>query len=109
MRCIDHGKRNIALASRRPYRGRDAADFAFAAVVGVEQRIVRRFVAGDIQAHQLTPRPALPFCNERATAGEMALVEIDQPGKTQLQRRAIAAGANGMFRGYEIGADRASF
>src|SRR5271170_2132423 len=35
MRCIDDSKGDIALASRRPYRGRDAADFAFAAVVGV--------------------------------------------------------------------------
>ncbi len=50
MRRIDHSKGDVALASRRPNRRGDAADFALAAVVGVQQRIVRRLVAGDVQA-----------------------------------------------------------
>src|ERR1035441_8916304 len=64
--------------------------------------MVGGFVAGNIQSDELSARTLLTFCQERATAVEMPLVEIDQPSKTQFQRRAVSAGANRMFRGYEI-------
>ncbi len=79
MRRIDDSKGDVALASRRPDRRGDAADFPLAAVVGVQQRIVRGFVAGDVEADELAPRAALLLGEQRAPAGEMPLVEIHQP------------------------------
>src|SRR5271169_1388654 len=65
MRRIDHSKADVALASRRPDCRADVADLPFSAIILVQQRIVRGFVAGDIQADQLALRPALPRGEQR--------------------------------------------
>ena len=69
---------------------------------GVQQRIVGRLVARDVEPHQLAPRAARPLGEQRAPSVEVTLVEIDQPGKAQFERRTIAAGADGLFRGHEV-------
>src|SRR5579859_2214820 len=99
VRCIDHSKRDVALASRRPRRRGDAADLTPAVRARVQQRMVRRLVSGDVESHQPPPRAPPPLREKRAPAVEMSLVKIDQPCKAQLQRRAIAAGSQRMLRG----------
>src|SRR6202790_3407080 len=84
MRRIDHSKGDITLASRRPYRGRDAPDIAFAAVIGVEKRVVCGLVAGDIQADESAARTLRSFGQQRTPPREMPLVEIHQPTTPQL-------------------------
>ena len=46
----------------------DAADLALAVRLRVQQRIVGRLVAGDVQPDQLAPRAALPFGEQSAAA-----------------------------------------
>src|SRR5260370_15248670 len=102
MRCIDDSKRDIALASRRPSRGGDAADLAFAAVVGVKKRVMGRLVAGDIQADEPATRTLSALGQQRTPPREMPFVEIHQPPEAELERRAVAPGANRVFGRYEI-------
>ena len=52
-----------------------------------------------------TKLPAWPselLGEQRAAAREVSLLEVDQPAEPELQRRAVAAGANGLFGGHEI-------
>src|SRR5580698_5301933 len=48
VRCIDHSKCDIALASGRPRRRADAANFLITFRVGIEKGIVRRLVTLDV-------------------------------------------------------------
>ena len=50
-----------------------------------------RLVAIDIESHKLAGDAALLFCQKRAPAVEVTLLEIDEPVQTELQRRPIAA------------------
>ncbi len=68
----------------------------------VQQRIVGGLVAGHIQADQPAARSSMPFGQQGPTAGEVTLLEIDQPIEPKLQRRAVAAGSNRLFGGHEI-------
>ena len=65
VRRIDHGKRDIALAGRRPDRRGDAADLALAVGGRVQERIVRRLVAGDVQPDE---KPAGPRARSARSA-----------------------------------------
>ena len=48
-------------------------------VIRVEQRIVRRLVAGDVEPDEPALRAALLLGKQRAPPGEMPLVEVHQP------------------------------
>src|ERR1700690_2977519 len=48
MRRLDHSKSYVALASRRPNRRGHVADFTLARARAIHERIMRRFVAGDV-------------------------------------------------------------
>src|SRR5271165_3634736 len=98
----DHSKSNVALASRRPYCRGHVADFALARALGIHERIMRRFVAGDVEAHELAARAALPLGEQGAPAGKVTLVEVHEPSEAEFERRAVAARANGLFRGEKI-------
>ena len=69
----------------------------------VQQRVVRRLVALDVEADEPPPRPARPLGEQRPPPGEVSLAEIDEPCETEFQRRALAADVQGMRRGYEVG------
>src|ERR1700722_18358800 len=99
---VDHSKRDIALASRRPGRRGDAADLALAVGGRVKERVVRRLVARDVQADEKPATSPRPLREERAPPVEMALLEVDQPCEPELQGRAIAPGADGLLGGDEI-------
>ena len=58
--------------------------------------------AADIEAHQVVLRPARTFCQQGAATVEMALVEIDHPGKAQFQRAATAPKADRAMHRLEI-------
>src|SRR5271166_1944886 len=81
VRRLDHSKSDVALASRRPHRGSHVADLPLAGVFRIHERIMRRFVAVDVEADQLAPRSGLALRQQRAPAREMALVEIKQPSE----------------------------
>ena len=91
MRRVDHRQGDVALAGRRPDGGGDGADLCLAGMVGIDQRVVGRLVALDIQPDQAPSGAALFFRQQSTAAVEMALVEIDQPTQTQFQRRSIAS------------------
>src|SRR5258708_23891030 len=59
MRCVHHGKRNITLRRGRPRRRCDAADLALPRRIGIQQGVVRRLVAFDIEADQQAARSAV--------------------------------------------------
>src|SRR5580704_6067582 len=99
---VDHSKRDIALASRRPGRRGDAADLTLAIGGRVQQRVVRRLVARDVQADEKAAQAPRPLREERAPPVEMALLEVDQPCEPELQGRAIAPRSDGLLGGHEI-------
>ena len=91
MRRIDHSKRDVAFASRRPGCRCHEADLVLAGALRVQQRIMSRLVALNVQPHEPTAYPAPALLQERAPSGEVALVKIHQPGKPELQRRPLAS------------------
>src|ERR1700761_4669168 len=66
IRGIDHSKRDVALASRRPGGRSDAPDLALARFLGIEQRVVRRLAAIDVEPHQPPARTPVALGEQRA-------------------------------------------
>src|ERR1700733_3055694 len=102
IRCIDHSKRDVALASRRPSRGGDAPDLALAGLLGIEQRIVRGLVAVDIEPHQPPARTRGTLGEQRTPAIEVTFVEVDDPLEAELERRALAADTRRLLGRQEV-------
>src|SRR5579863_587872 len=86
VRGLHHRQRQVALAGRRPGRRGDAARLAPAAAVDVQQRVVRRLVALDIEPHQTALRTALMLREQGPSPGEVTLFEVNQPRESQLER-----------------------
>src|SRR3569833_4105452 len=86
MRRVDHCKRNITLACRRPCSRCNTADFLPPSPVALQQRVMRWLVAIDVQSNELSRWPASLLFHQCTTAGEIRLMEVDEPFEPQLQR-----------------------
>src|SRR5579862_8295463 len=102
VRRAHHGESEVAFGRGRP-RGRGhIASFAASRALAVEQGVVRGLGTLDIETYEAPTRRTSGFREERAPAREMSLVEVDQPGEPELERRALGAEVQRVRCGDEI-------
>src|SRR3974390_3064497 len=86
VRRVDERECQVALAGGRPGCRGDTTHLPAARARGIEQRVVRGLLPGDIESYELAAGPTRFLGEQRAPAGEVPFAEVDEPREPELER-----------------------